>query len=561
MHEPGTQPILLNAHTLGSLRRRTLRRRLDDLAKRLLDVLVSVMGLVLLSPFLLIISWWIKKDAPGPVFYRGRRSGLGGKPFNILKFRTMHESQESYLGPRVTALDDPRVTKAGRWLRETKINELPQLWNVLKGEMSLVGPRPEDPHITATWPEEAKQEVLSVRPGISSPASVLYRNEEAMLQGAKVMDTYLKAILPSKLRLDQLYVRHRSLLLDLDILLWTFLVVMAKGGAATPPEEQLFLGPFTRLVRRYVRWFMIDGVVTLIAIGITGIFWRSFGPLNVGVVNSLGIAFGFAVLYSLVGAALGVNKIEWSRADLADAFDLIPPVMLATVIALFINRVLEDQPMLPVVLIIMAAVLSYVGFVFARFRSRLVRRLVEKWLNTRGSALNAQERVLVIGGGESGQFMTWWLNNGRNEGLFRIVGYVDDDLYKKDTRIRGVNVLGNRQDIPRLVEEYDVGIILFAIHNIPASERNRLLDICHATPARIYIVPDVLANLRQVARVQDNVEMEMAGETLDTKFDLQNWLDSLESKAQDGDLQGLQEQIRQMRDKWQQDFHGVEAEE
>jgi len=306
---------------------------------------------------------------------------------------------------------------------------------------------------------------------------------------------------------------------------------------------------------------MIDGIVTLIAIGITGIFWRSFGPLNVGVVNSLGIAFGFAVLYSLVGAALGVNKIEWSRADLADAFDLIPPVMLATVIALFINRVLEDQPMLPVVLIIMAAVLSYVGFVFARFRSRLVRRLVEKWLNTRGSALNAQERVLVIGGGESGQFMTWWLNNGRNEGLFRIVGYVDDDLYKKDTRIRGVNVLGNRQDIPRLVEEYDVGIILFAIHNIPASERNRLLDICHATPARIYIVPDVLANLRQVARVQDNVEMEMAGETLDTKFDLQNWLDSLESKAQDGDLQGLQEQIRQMRDKWQQDFHGVEAEE
>lgn len=552
MDESSTQPILLSAHTLGSMRRRTLRRRLDDLFKRLLDVLVSGVGLFLLSPAFLLIGLWIRRDSPGPAFYRGKRTGLGGKTFDILKFRTMHETPESYQGPRVTALDDPRVTKAGQWLRETKFNELPQFWNVLKGEMSLVGPRPEDPEITNTWPEEARLEVLSVRPGITSPASVLYRNEEYMLQGAKVMDTYLQAILPSKLRLDQLYVRHRSLLLDFDIMLWTFLVMMPKVGGAAPPEEQLFLGPLSRLARRYVRWFMIDGLVTLVAIGLTGIFWRSFGPLNVGVVKSLGIALGFAALYSLVGAALGVNKIEWSHAEMADAIDLIPPVMLATAIALFVNGIWEDQPVLPVVLIVMAAVLSYAGFVLARFRSRLVRRLVEKWLNTRGGALNAQERVLVIGGGESGQFMSWWLHNGQNEGIFRVVGYIDDDLYKKDTRIRGVNVLGNRQDIPRLVEEYDVGIILFAIHNIPASERNRLLEICNSTSARVSIVPDVLANLRHIARVHDGGGSEMAHETYESEFDLNAWLSDLEGKAEGGDLQGVQEQIRHLREKWQQ---------
>lgn len=534
------------------MRRRTLRRRVDDLAKRLLDILVAGVGLILLSPAFLLISVWIRRDSPGPAFYHGRRTGLGGRTFNILKFRTMHETPDSYQGPRVTALDDPRVTKAGLWLRETKFNELPQLWNVLIGEMSLVGPRPEDPEITSTWPEEVRQEVLSVRPGITSPASVLYRNEESMLQGAQVMDTYLQAILPSKLRLDQLYVRHRSLLLDFDIMLWTLLVMMPKVGAAAPPEEQLFLGPFSRLIRRYVRWFMIDGMVTLLAIGLTGIFWRSFGPLNVGVVKSLGIALGFAALYSLVGAVLGVNKIEWSHAEMADAIDLIPPVLLATAIALFVNGIWEDQPVLPVVLIIMAALLSYAGFVFARFRSRLVRKLVEKWLNTRGGALNAQERVLVIGGGESGQFMSWWLNHGRNEGLFRVVGYVDDDLYKKDTRIRGVNVLGNRQDIPWLVAKYDVGIILFAIHNIPTSERNRLLDICNSTTARVYIVPDVLANLRHVARVQDTGEPDTVIEPYKSEFDMSVWLSELEKKAEDGDLTGVKEQIREMQENWQQ---------
>ena len=164
---------------------------LGNLVKRAFDILIASLGLMLGAPFFIYVALRIKRDSVGPVFYRGARVGRGGKDFQILKFRTMYERPESYQGPRVTAQGDPRITPYGKWLRDTKLNELPQLWNVLKGEMSLVGPRPEDPHIVDGWPEDVRREVLSVRPGITSPASVIYRNEEGLLQNEQVMDLYV----------------------------------------------------------------------------------------------------------------------------------------------------------------------------------------------------------------------------------------------------------------------------------------------------------------------------------------------------------------------------------
>lgn len=220
----------------------------------------------MLAPIFGLLAIAIKRDSTGPVFYRGPRLGMGGKPFGILKFRTMREEAASYQGPRVTAEGDPRITPLGKWLRDTKFNELPQLWNVFVGEMSLVGPRPEDPELAEGWPREVRAEVLSVRPGITSPASVLFRDEEKMLSGQLLMETYLGDITPSKLRLDQLYVRHRSFLLDLDVLLWTFLVVLVPSlRDKKPPEEYLFWGPISRLGRKYVNWFIMDTFTTLAA--------------------------------------------------------------------------------------------------------------------------------------------------------------------------------------------------------------------------------------------------------------------------------------------------------
>ena len=186
------------------------------MAKRTLDLIVSLVGLALLWPLLAILALWIRLDSPGPVFYRGQRVGKDGQPFHMYKFRTMVLGAESR-GPAVTYRDDPRITRAGRFLRRTKLDELPQLLNVVKGEMSLVGPRPEDPTYVALYTEEQCQ-VLSVKPGITGPTQLEYRDEASMLDGDSVDEDYVTRLMPEKLKLDLEYVRTHSLIKDLSIL-------------------------------------------------------------------------------------------------------------------------------------------------------------------------------------------------------------------------------------------------------------------------------------------------------------------------------------------------------
>ncbi len=353
-----------------------MSQRFSAAVKRLFDIIISTILLVLLFPLFLWIRWRILRDSGKPLFFFGPRMGIHGRRFQIMKFRTMVESPESYLGPRVTAQDDPRVTPIGRWLRDTKLNELPQLWNVLKGEMSLVGPRPEDPEITQRWNTEVRREVLSVRPGITSPASVLYRDEENMLQSSHLMDTYLGSILPSKLRLDQLYVRHRSFWLDLDVLFWTALVMLPRLGKFNPPEGLLFQGPFTRFVSRYLNWFVIDTFVSLAAISISGLFFRFFAPLDIGWTRAIFIAIVYSFLFSLTCAILKVNRITWSEASGEDILALLPATFLATLLAVGINALLPNpeqagQPFIPFGMVFLASLLAFLGFVFVRFRSRI----------------------------------------------------------------------------------------------------------------------------------------------------------------------------------------------
>jgi lipopolysaccharide/colanic/teichoic acid biosynthesis glycosyltransferase len=542
-------------------------RILSDLLKRAFDIVGAFLGVIFLLPLLVVVSIWINRDSPGPVFYRGKRAGKGGKLFQILKFRTMYEDPESYQGPRITAQDDPRITPLGRWLRDSKINELPQLWNVLKGEMSLVGPRPEDFDIALEWDEDIRNEILSVRPGITSPASVLYRNEETLLSGKEVMGVYLQGILPSKLRLDQLYVRHRSFLLDLDIIFWTFLVFLPRLGEYAPPEEYLFWGPLSRLFRRYISWFALDTLVTFAAIGVTGVFWRSFGPLDVGWPWAVRFALGFALLFSLTGAALGTYKITWEKTGGLDAIDLIPAVGVASVASLLGNAFLLPRPF-PPALILMASALAYFGFVAVRYRSRLLGSLAARWLSIRRGAIQARERVLIVGGGEGGQFMSWLLHNSKTASAFHPIGFIDDDLYKQGTRIHGLNVIGKRDDIQRLVKENDVGIIIFAIHNIDEEERDSLLEICNKTSARVVVVPDILGYLNDLVTTQGdeknieffdpfsvNVDEAIKSNSIDTVLsDWENLLENLESLLEKGDLVAVSSSIQLIREAIQREI-------
>ena len=462
---------------------------LGDLIKRGFDIFVSSIVLVLLAPFIASIAAAIKRDSPGPVFFRGKRIGRGGKYFYILKFRTMYEKPESYAGPKVTALNDPRVTRTGRWLRDTKLNELPQFWNVFKGEMSLVGPRPEDPTIAKTWPREAWQEILSVRPGITSPASVQYRNEEQLLSTGSVMQTYFQQLGPDKIRMDQLYVRNRSFWLDMDVLLWTALIMLPKIRHYTFPEELIFIGPATRLTRRYINWAIIDLLVTFLAIGFTGFAFRATRPLDVGWPISVVMAVGFAMLFSLTGVLLGVNRVDWSKATNAEVFDLLPAWILATAIAYVANYFLQ---VFPSSLILMSSCLALIGFVFVRYRSRLFGGFLYRALNHQRIAMATREHVLIIGTGPTAQVTAWLLGHPENSGNFLITGFIDDDLFKQGTRIYGSDVIGKCKDIPNLVKKHDIGLIILATQEHAYKDYQAMVDDCDLPPVRLVVVPDIL---------------------------------------------------------------------
>ena len=191
---------------------------------RLLDFVLSLIGLLILSPLLLLVALLVKLDSRGPVFYRARRIGRDGQTFHLYKFRSMVLEADRQ-GPGITVAGDSRVTRIGRLLRQYKIDELPQLLNVVKGEMSLVGPRPEDPQYVALYTAE-QSKILMVKPGITGVAALTYRHEEEILQGPDWEQTYIHRVMPDKLALELAYQRRRTLWSDLGIIFKTFQAIV-----------------------------------------------------------------------------------------------------------------------------------------------------------------------------------------------------------------------------------------------------------------------------------------------------------------------------------------------
>lgn len=194
------------------------------MGKRGFDILFSASVLLALAPLLFAIALVVKLDSPGPVFFRQVRVGRGGREFRIFKFRTMR-TDAPRLGPQITVGADPRITRTGHFLRKYKLDEFPQFMNVLIGDMSVVGPRPEVPRYVALYPERTRELVLSVRPGITDLASIEYRDENELLgRAADPERTYVEEVMPAKLSYCERYVRERSFGGDLAIIARTFKV-------------------------------------------------------------------------------------------------------------------------------------------------------------------------------------------------------------------------------------------------------------------------------------------------------------------------------------------------
>jgi lipopolysaccharide/colanic/teichoic acid biosynthesis glycosyltransferase len=192
-------------------------------AKRTFDVCCSALGLTVLSPVLLVVSAVVGSTSPGGVFFRQERIGRGGEPFTIYKFRSMRKDNA---GLKITTGQDARVTPVGKFLRKSKIDELPQLWNVLKGDMSFVGPRPEVREYTDLYNEEQRQ-IFLVRPGITDLASIEFRNENDLLTDSEDPNkTYIEEIMPRKIDLGLTYIEHLSPIYDIKLILRTLVTVI-----------------------------------------------------------------------------------------------------------------------------------------------------------------------------------------------------------------------------------------------------------------------------------------------------------------------------------------------
>jgi FlaA1/EpsC-like NDP-sugar epimerase len=263
-------------------------------------------------------------------------------------------------------------------------------------------------------------------------------------------------------------------------------------GSITLPEDLLFVGLFNQYIRRIANWFTIDMLVTLMAIGLTGLIWRTFEPLNVGWLRASIIAFTAALLFSLTKALMGVNRIAWSKASFADAYELFPPWLIAFAILFLVNL---QASLLPWAFVVVASVIAFAGFVVVRYRSRLITAFLVWILRHEGSAQTTRERVLIVGSGRTAEHIAWLLDHPRYAKKFQVVGFVEDDLLDKGMRIYGARVVGNCQDLPVLVNKYDVGLILLADHRITYKEYRSITKACDAMPAKILFVPDLFGSL------------------------------------------------------------------
>jgi lipopolysaccharide/colanic/teichoic acid biosynthesis glycosyltransferase len=473
----------------------TFRIKMAGFIKRAFDFVFALIGLILLSPFFALIAILVKRDSPGPVFFWGPRIGQNGVVFKMLKFRTMYETLESYRGLRVTGKEDDRITPFGKWLRDTKLNELPQLWNVLTGEMSLVGPRPEDPFICKTWPANIAHEILSVRPGVTSPASVVYRDEENMLHAGDVMQKYLHELSPDKMRLDQLYVRYRSFWLDIDVILWTVLLLMPKIKAYSPPEQLLFVGPVTRLIQRYVSWFIWDFLVVLASISSVSVGMRLFGPFNIGWLAVVEMALGFSVLYTTVGILLNTNRINWPKAPSWESGRLWLGWFVATIAMLSFYYYSGFTSLRFYGVILGSSILSLLGIIIIRYRGQLFNGVLSRLSTRRLNTQATRERVLLVGSGRTAEHIAWLMDHPTYSGKFQIVGFIDDDLFSQGMKIYGAKVIGRVDDILNIVKKHDIGLIILADNQMAQHKYRKFRDIASFSPARIVVAPDIFGSL------------------------------------------------------------------
>ena len=459
------------------------------MVKRVFDLLVASLGLLLLSPLFAILILALKIASPGPAFYLATRVGRNGRNFRAIKIRTMVVDADR-VGPSITTAGDSRITAMGKFFRRTKLDELPQLINVIKGDMSLVGPRPEAPKYVAMYTPEQRA-VLRHRPGMTSLASLQFRNEEEELSGPRWEELYVNEIMPEKLRIDLAYLEHRTFLTDLKVIWGTVALapIMIEMMKVFRPVSQFLV----HLRNRHL--FVLD--IVLLPLAAVVAFALRLDASAIRLVTRVLLIFAVAapLIKIPIFARLGLYWRYWQYAGQDEMMLLVWAAAIGALAqgALFlsIQAFVPDLfvPGVPRSIPFIDLLVTFAVIAAPRFALRAGATSAQRVGNA-GPKNDAVQRVLIAGAGEAGATVLRELRQNPKMGLLP-VGFIDDDSGKHGMLLNGVPVLGDRKAIPDLVRSQLIDEVIIALPGAAGKTIREVMETCEAAGVSARIVPDI----------------------------------------------------------------------
>ena len=441
--------------------------------KRTIDILLSLIGIILVLPFFPVIALLIKLDSRGPVFFAGDRVGKDMKIFKMYKFRTMIETRIK-VGESVSPELDPRVTSFGRFLRRTKMNELPQFINVLKGDMTFVGPRPETPDLAELYSEKAKK-IFVVKPGLVGPNQILGRNEEELYpSGVDVKKYYIEKILPKKVEVDLEYINSPTFFKDFK---YIFLGVKETLTGA--------------LSRRHIQdnrsqVYLLLADVTLSLFSYVLAYTLRFGGFAEGQDLILFFKYLPAVLLIRIPCFVyfGMYNSLIRYVSYHEILMVLKGVTCGSLLLVVSGFLFGFHGHSRLILI-----MDWIGLLFFLSGLRFGLRLYWEWRQGNNGKEKGR-RVLIFGGGTTGNLVCKALLADKDSS-FEVVGFLDDAPEKYSKTIHGLKILGNRYHIKALAQLYKVQEIILAMPNVHPDMLSKIIDICQEAGLRYRIFSSV----------------------------------------------------------------------
>lgn len=467
------------------------------MGKRLVDVVLAMLGLALLAPLLGIVALAIKADSPGPVFFRQERVGLNGRRFRMFKFRTMTTAAPAARELQLTVAGDARITRVGAVLRRYKLDELPQLIDVLRGTMSLVGPRPEVPRYVNQYPHLQRERVLSVRPGITDFASLRFRNENQLLaEAADPEREYVEVILPEKLRAAVNYVDHASLSTDLRVLGLTLRTVFAPELPARKVREMMNNAAFWRPVEAWMArsrgrggWLgmLADGAVILAAWHVTYLFRLGFERYQPGRPSyddwvSVGVVLAYLVFLRVFGA----HRALWRYFGFDDFRRLIVACAAAGLLSAVVVLMAQLVGVARAVLVL-HPVFSLLGVAILRMAYRVVWEHAHAVV---GGADGERRYVIVLGAGEVARRLVAGLHQRHG---WHVLMLLDDNPSLHGMRIAGVTVEGPIERVRDPGLTWGATHVIVAMPDAESAAREQALRAARESGLAVLTIPEAPA--------------------------------------------------------------------